>query len=44
MMRNAQLRKKNRFSSKPSRPTYAEDWSDDGVLDHPAVAWKGLQV
>lgn len=40
----AQVRKRNRFSSKPSRPTYAEDWSDDDVLDEPAVAWKGLQV
>lgn len=35
---------KSRPSRKAHRPTYAEDWSDDDVLDHPAVAWKSLQV
>ena len=35
---------KSRHVRKAHRPTYAEDWSDDDVLDHPAVAWKSLQV
>ena len=38
------MNKKNRHTRKAHRPTYAEDWSDDDVLDHPAVAWKSLQV
>ena len=44
LVRGNQMNKKNRHTRKAHRPTYAEDWSDDDVLDHPAVAWKSLQV
>ncbi|KAL0036308.1 hypothetical protein WJX77_001773 [Trebouxia sp. C0004] len=43
LVRGNQMNKKNRHTRKAHRPTYAEDWSDDDVLDHPAVAWKSLQ-
>lgn len=43
LVRGNQMNKKNRQTRKAHRPTYAEDWSDDDVLDHPAVAWKSLQ-
>ncbi|KAL0052590.1 hypothetical protein WJX82_004414 [Trebouxia sp. C0006] len=43
LVRGSQMNKKNRHTRKAHRPTYAEDWSDDDILDHPAVAWKSLQ-
>ena len=44
-MRGNQMNRKNRQVRKAHRTTYAEDWTDtDDVLDHPAVAWKALQV
>ncbi len=44
LIRGNQMNKKHRHARKPHRPTYADEWSDDDVLDHPAVAWKSLQV
>ena len=44
-MRGPQMNRKSRHVRKAHRTTYAEDWTDtDDVLDHPAVAWKALQV